>query len=276
MRQRKAFTLIELLVVIAIIGMLLAVLVPGLKKAKDLGKRAVCLAHLHSLGLSWGLYANEYDARIVCAKTARVFEQPGPSGGTQYRLDYLSDPYFEGYWTWAGWLDQSTPDTPEAHKACITLGALFPYTETIKVYRCPEGMKDQWRTYAIVDSMNGHHFGPPGGPPLAPVIRKTSEIVSPGARMVFIDEGYASTESWTIYWDRVSWWDRIPLRHGEGTCLAFADGHAEYWKWEDSRTVYFAKIEDPTEYITAQTQTAQNNPDFDRVQRAVWTLKYRK
>ncbi|MHC4546834.1 MAG: hypothetical protein ACYSYL_20335 [Planctomycetota bacterium] len=26
-------------------------------------------------------------------------------------------------------------------------------------------------------------------------------------------------------------------RHGDGTTFSFADGHVEYWKWEDPRTV---------------------------------------
>ncbi len=74
MKKAKAFTLIELLVVIAIIALLLSVLMPSLKKVRDLGKRAVCLAHLHSLGISWVVYADENDGRIANSKTARIIE----------------------------------------------------------------------------------------------------------------------------------------------------------------------------------------------------------
>lgn len=49
MRMRKGFTLIELLVVIAIIAVLMAVLMPALQRAREQGKRAVCLSNVKQL-----------------------------------------------------------------------------------------------------------------------------------------------------------------------------------------------------------------------------------
>jgi prepilin-type N-terminal cleavage/methylation domain-containing protein len=54
------FTLIELLVVIAIIALLLAILLPGLKKAKDYAKRVICSGRLGQIGVVLKVYSDTY------------------------------------------------------------------------------------------------------------------------------------------------------------------------------------------------------------------------
>ena len=65
MRRYKGFTLIELLVVIAIIAVLMAILFPALNRAREQGRRAVCLNHLKTLTFAWTMYIDENDDKIV-------------------------------------------------------------------------------------------------------------------------------------------------------------------------------------------------------------------
>ena len=59
-RGNPAFTLVELLVVISIIALLLSILSPSLRKAREQARRAVCGTHLRGLGTSWEVYTLEY------------------------------------------------------------------------------------------------------------------------------------------------------------------------------------------------------------------------
>jgi len=63
-KEKNGFTLIELLVVIAIIALLVSIIIPALRAAKNSAKDIMCLSHLNQIGKGFTLYANNNKGNI--------------------------------------------------------------------------------------------------------------------------------------------------------------------------------------------------------------------
>jgi len=66
-KTKKAFTLVELLVVIAIIALLMSILMPALRRAREIAKKTVCRSNFRQIGIVIAQYEteHEFDYRIA-------------------------------------------------------------------------------------------------------------------------------------------------------------------------------------------------------------------
>jgi len=287
------FTLIELLIVIAVIAILVALLLPSLGRAREAGRRAVCMGNLRQLQIAWQTYADEHGGSIVNGR-AWYYHNPGN--------DNRGKPWLIA---WDGSDPQAhNPRTFADAEVLMRTGALAPYLGNVRVYLCPSRYRHsylgpgwEWlSSYNIVVSMNvcSSDEVAAGDRQIRAendigrtvlFVRSTSQLVDPGpaSRMVFLDEAgkwainsvYAAVDGWMgggFYYETA-----LAIHHSVGTCLSFADGHTEYWRWTDPATIALGRQwEDvyrsglPPGGLYAAAACTKGNPDYSRVHRAIW------
>jgi prepilin-type processing-associated H-X9-DG protein len=102
------------------------------------------------------------------------------------------------------------------------------------------------------------------------MVKRRAEITvpSPSFRLVFLDEGRISPDSYAIQYQSPRWWDPPFVRHGDGTNVAFADGHSDYWKHQAKETIEAGKQPNPPYNFTPTTD--EGLADVRRMQEAIW------
>ena len=294
MQRKKAFTLIELLVVIAIIALLLSILVPALVYVKEQATAILCAFNQKGLGMSWILYSQENDTFLVGGSTYnstdyRWCERPLVANAPVPLALRVNPGAYEA--TGAA-LNQ------DARMFGIRAGRLFVYSESEKLYHCPNDRNyikhpepySVYRTYAISGLMNGEDFRTnsitipgSGGTKTFKMAKKTTDILSPAHKYVFVEEDVVDSpvhgeQSHNLggfvlmggsnYWQ---WWDIPAFYHNDRSTLGFADGHAEKHTWKDSRTLALMKH---TRGTPGQPSNVQpNNEDMEYMNKGYFSVK---
>ena len=256
-RKKNAFTLIELLVVISIIALLLSILVPGLRRAKEVAKKTVCLSQQRQWGIATMTYAIENNSAIPYFS----------SQGGYKNVDANNDLWFQKLTPYLG--EQEWKDDYDRSFAA-------------EARRCPAGRKGNKEDIFVAkiwgidmdgwEGWIGPHYGTVGTAPfyysdqylakggtINPEFR-LSRVKSPSDCLLYMDvntfymyhPGSGGNGNWGLTWDldldedgKVDSHSAIyrqeglpyncarPKIHYGGCNVTLADGHAEYIKYEE-------------------------------------------
>ena len=124
--RRGAFTLVELLVVVGIIAVLIAILLPALRRAREAANSAKCMSNQRQLMMAFLMFANEHKGHLPGNYWDAIAQQPFDA----YKRDWLIG------------------DNPQQGNAAAQLadapekGTIFRYVNDKAVYLCPSVVQD--------------------------------------------------------------------------------------------------------------------------------------
>jgi prepilin-type N-terminal cleavage/methylation domain-containing protein len=265
MKSSRAFTLIELLVVIAIIGILAAMLLPVLGKAKNRAQGIQCVNNMRQLTLALHLYTDDHNDRFPINS---AFGNPTDSTGAgdpTVGEDAINPSWVAGVLSTSGSNLAGVDDNLNTDKLIGSkyeqFGSIGGYIKELRLYHCPgdhstDPVSGQPRVRSI--SMNGWiHPGNTNEPNIKrnqePVVKfiGTSSFgrASSSDIFIFVDERYeiindgwfgvdvqgynsdGSVDPGNLYMA-----DLPAIYHNQCSAFSFMDGHCELHRWHDAGT----------------------------------------
>lgn len=247
-KTKKAFTLIELLVVIAIIALLLAIMMPALKKAKGLAQMTAGMTNQKNLMIAWRTYNSDNNGEMVGGNTESRNLNGKPVSANS--PDWVKAPLIKTASGLIHSFGSEFVETPlENEINGIREGLLFPYIEDEDVYRCPadnrlklKGLAQpaSFRSYSIVATMNGEEYSF-----VKPYrVTKEAQISNASSKFVFMDDfdkRSFNMGSWIFNPETNLFYDAVAVWHPKKCNYSYADGHVEGRKWKDLRTHKYAR-----------------------------------
>jgi len=226
--KRTGFTLIELLVVVAIIALLLAIILPSLKKAKDYAKRIICTSNARQTGLAIRLYAHDNDNKVMPQCNA---------GGNKYTGNPNNYPPADSYFAYRKIL--ATGEMIPFHLAVLYETGLI---ENPEIFYCPaQPITDvfnydyytkkgriEWGSDAIAPNSNGNWY-----------VRTSYQYWNGCEQRLDRIGGFKP-----LVFDSISQWDHVPHRKSgpgsmpQGLTVLYVDGHVSFVNDEDLFTAY--------------------------------------
>jgi prepilin-type processing-associated H-X9-DG protein/prepilin-type N-terminal cleavage/methylation domain-containing protein len=141
----NAFTLIELLVVIAVIALLIGLLLPALRGARDAGRQAVCMSNQRQIGTAMMMYAQERKEYV-----------PRESGDCQQWPGHPTQPRNP---QWPQVLRPYIDVDAEAKDQIVLAGGWREHFTLARYYKDPARPLDRHQIHYVV---NGFSFRAPG------------------------------------------------------------------------------------------------------------------